>query len=42
MFGSRISLLVRHIGPLFGLKRKKKIKSEIGSCLSWSISLSFF
>ena len=36
MFGSHRSLLARHIGPLL------VFLSEMGSCLSWSISLFFF
>ena len=35
MFGSHKSLLARHIGPLH------VFLSDIGSCLSWSISLFF-
>ena len=35
MFGSHRSLLTRHIGPLL------VFLDEVGSCLSWSISLFF-
>ena len=36
MSGSHMSLLARHIGPLL------VFLSEVGSYLSWSISLFFF